>query len=301
MRVAISFDYDSPAGYKESFGPGRDLPCDADYRGTEALLKVLAKHDVQATFAIVGCVALDGAPPECCPGQIREIHAAGHEVASHSMYHRFIPPMTDRELAEDVKLSKMALEACIGQSIRGFIPPFNRPAHFPRRGAFSFSEVLGLHGRGRGRQSVNTMLATLNSHGFGWCRVSFRSTLKSLTEKIIVADRFPPQPFVFENMVVMPLHATGFGEATLSLLRRYLDSDHVLTVYAHPNKAHDELDENGVNDERAEVMDAFLTRLERERALGRVEFCTMAQVECQVRAISGPLLQDINSRRRRFR
>src|ERR1700677_3812525 len=101
MRVSISFDYDSPAGYRESFHL-QDCSPTADLDGTDALLKALAKHDVRTNFGGVGKVALPGEAPDHCPDQIRAIRAAGHEVASHSMYHRFIPPMSDRELLDDV-------------------------------------------------------------------------------------------------------------------------------------------------------------------------------------------------------
>src|SRR5579862_4625272 len=140
MRVAISFDYDSPAGYRESFSHA-SLSSTADVEGTHALLEVLSEHDVKATFAIVGTVALDGPFPAHCPEQVKTIHALGHEVAAHSMHHRFIPPMRREELLADVRACKEALEVCIEQGIRGFVPPFNRPSHFPQMGAFSFSEL----------------------------------------------------------------------------------------------------------------------------------------------------------------
>src|ERR1035437_3816775 len=120
LRIAISFDYDSPAGYRESFHM-RDFPGNADYEGTGILLKVLHKHGVRSTFGIVGQAALPGEPPEQCQEQIRAIHQAGHEIASHSMTHRFIPPMRDGDLLEELASSKRTLETCIGARIRGFI------------------------------------------------------------------------------------------------------------------------------------------------------------------------------------
>src|ERR1019366_3297785 len=160
FRIAISFDYDSPAGYRESFHM-RNFPASADYEGTRILLEVLRDHDVKVTFGIVGQVALPGGKWNHCQEQIRAIHHAGHEIASHSMTHRYLPSMRDDEWLEEVAASKRALEECIGSSIQGFIPPFNRPSHFPEGGAFSFSEVFGFDGRGRGRQSIGTMLRTL--------------------------------------------------------------------------------------------------------------------------------------------
>jgi peptidoglycan/xylan/chitin deacetylase (PgdA/CDA1 family) len=280
MRVAISFDYDSPAGYRESFAKTHYHPS-SDLKGAEALLKVLAAHAVKTTFAVVGKVALPGDPPDHCPDQIREIRAAGHEIASHSMFHRFIPPMDNQELFEDVKASKQALEACIGESIRGFIPPFNRPSHFPQKGAFSFSELFGLQGRGRGRQSVDSLLKTLGAVGFGWCRVSYKNSFAGLAAKLgMNSPSVPEQPFLFRGLVAVPLHATGFGEVATALVRRYLETGMLIALYAHPNQA---LDSTLPNDESAALLNAFLASFEKERQQGKLTFETMAQVELAVR------------------
>lgn len=293
MRVAISFDYDSPAGYRQSFNNPLRNPW-LDFDGTEALLSVLAAHDVKATFAVVGHAALEGTPPEQCRDQIRKIYAAGHEIASHSMFHRFIPPMTSEELFEDLHASKRALESCIRGQVRGFIPPFNRPCHFPEKRAYSVSDVLGLKGRGRGRQSVVSMLRTLRTLEFGWCRVSYRPSLDTLKEKLRIQTRFAPiQPFIFEGVVVVPLHATGFSERSLRLIREYLDTDWVLSIFAHPNKAIGELDERGENDERAELLDSFLSALCKERSLGKLQFCTMAEIETAIRQGSAAQCVDV--------
>ncbi|HEY3455141.1 MAG TPA: polysaccharide deacetylase family protein [Bryobacteraceae bacterium] len=283
MRIAISFDYDSPVGYRESFGKTHYDPA-ADQKGTEALLKVLAAHDVKTTFAVVGRVALPGNPPDHCPEQIREILAAGHEVASHSMHHRFLAPMRSEELLEDLRASKQALEACIGRPIRGFIPPFNRPSHFPQKGAFSFTERLGLQGRGKGRQSVASLLTTLGDLGFGWCRISYQNSFENLAVKLgLLSHPTAIQPFLFRGLVAVPLHATGFGETSIALVRRFLGTDAVIALYAHPNQA---LDTTIPNDESAELLDRFLRVFENERREGQLRFETMAQIELAVRAVT---------------
>jgi peptidoglycan/xylan/chitin deacetylase (PgdA/CDA1 family) len=282
MRVAISFDYDSPAGYRESFSHA-SLSSTADVEGTQALLEVLAEHDIRATFAIVGNVALDGPFPAHCPEQVRSIHAAEHEIAAHSMHHRFIPPMRREELLADVRACKEALEVCIEQDIRGFVPPFNRPSHFPQMGAFSVSEVVGLHGRGRGRQSIASLLETLRAAAYGWCRVSFKKTFESLTERLgINAAQTPPQPFLCHGIVAVPLHNTGFGPSAVSLMKRYMNTDLVVTLCGHPFQA---LDENRIeNSEHVDRLAELLETFEAERADGTLKFCTMSEVEADLHA-----------------
>ena len=60
------------------------------------------------------------------------------------MTHRYLPPLRHAELLDEALTSRKTLEACVGAPVRGFVPPFNRPMHFPSRGAFSVAEVLGL-------------------------------------------------------------------------------------------------------------------------------------------------------------
>jgi peptidoglycan/xylan/chitin deacetylase (PgdA/CDA1 family) len=282
MRVAISFDYDSPAGYRESFSHA-SLSAAADVEGTQALLEVLAEHDVKTTFAVVGNAALDGPFPAHCPEQVRAIYASGHEIASHSMHHRFIPPMRREELLADVRAGKEALEICIDQDIRGFVPPFNRPSHFPQMGAFSFSEVAGLHGRGRGRQSTASLLETLRTAGYGWCRVSFEKTLHRLTEKLgLRSASIPLQPFLYRGVVAVPLHNTGFGPPALSLLKQYMHTDLVVTLCGHPFQA---LDDSRVeNSEHVDRLSELLQTFDAERRSGVLTFSTMGEVEAAFHA-----------------
>jgi peptidoglycan/xylan/chitin deacetylase (PgdA/CDA1 family) len=283
MRVAISFDYDSPAGYRQAFA-AKKPHASADMEGTDALLRVLAKHGVRTTFAVVGNAALEGPAPEHAPDQIRAIHHAGHEVASHSMQHRFIPPMRQDELLEDLYLSKRAIEQCIGTPIRGFIPPFNRPVHFPEEGSYSYSELVGSHGRGRGRQSISSMLTALERSGFGWCRVSFQSPLRTLMAKIGgTPTRGLRQPFLHNAVVVIPLAHTGFSSAAETLVRQHLDTELLVTLYGHPFQALDSA--RGENSEHADQLDRLLGALERERTHGKVTFVTMADVEMGTRGL----------------
>ena len=251
----------------------RDFPANADYEGTNVLLKVLRAHDVKVTFGIVGQAALPGEPPDNCQDQIQAIHRAGHEIASHSMTHRFLPPMRDDELLEEATASKQALEACTNANIQGFIPPFNRPSHFPRGGAFSISEVFGLSGRGRGRQSIGTMLRTLNTAGYGWSRVSFQNKFCQLGLRLgFGVERSPIQPFIYHGMVAIPLHETGFGQVAQKLIRRWLGTDLILTLYGHPNQAF------SANGQNAKELDRLLFELRSERNDGKLEFNTMGEI-----------------------
>ena len=273
LKIALSFDYDSPTGYRQSFHM-RNFPGNADQEGAEILLKILGDHGVRATFGIVGRAALEGTAPEHCPEQIRKIHTAGHEIASHSMSHLFLPAASDRQLAMELVESKNALQECTGSSVTGFIPPFNCPTHFPSRGAFSVSEFLGLHGRGRGRQSIEKMFAALCVAGYAWARVVFRPKVEQVLQQLRIIGKPPPlQPFLFHDIVAIPLHATGFGIPSRALIRQSLGTELVLAIYGHPNQALSE------NDQNASKLDELIEEFERERAAGELEFITMQEVE----------------------
>jgi hypothetical protein len=85
------------------------------------------------------------------------------------------------------------------------------------------------------------------------------------------------QPFVFQNVVAIPLHSTGFGIQSRALIRQFLGTDLVLTIYGHPNQALSE------NDQNASKLDELLREFERQRAVGELEFITMGEVEESIR------------------
>ncbi len=78
---------------------------------------MLALHDAKATFFIVGQLA------QSHPLLIRDIHRAGHEIASHSWDHRRVHCFTPAQFAEDLHKSKDALEQVCGERVQGFRAP----------------------------------------------------------------------------------------------------------------------------------------------------------------------------------
>lgn len=84
---------------------------------TRWLLELLAAREIRATFFIVGQLASQD------PMLVRQIHAAGHEVASHGWDHRRVLEMTPREFREDVRCSKAELEQITGAEVLGYRAP----------------------------------------------------------------------------------------------------------------------------------------------------------------------------------
>ncbi|MDY3563719.1 polysaccharide deacetylase family protein [Gemmata sp. JC673] len=103
-----------------------ELNCSAELRAdyatrmeaaTRRLLAQLAEARVLATFFVVGEIARSH------PELVRDIHAAGHEVGSHSWDHRRVHRFTPASLREDLRTSKDALEQVTGAPVLGFRAP----------------------------------------------------------------------------------------------------------------------------------------------------------------------------------
>ncbi|MHB1035988.1 MAG: XrtA system polysaccharide deacetylase [Pirellulales bacterium] len=84
---------------------------------THRMLDLLEEHGVRATFFVLGWVA------ERFPRLVREIRDAGHEVGSHSYWHRLIYRLTPEEFREDLVRSRDVLQDILGEAVTAFRAP----------------------------------------------------------------------------------------------------------------------------------------------------------------------------------
>jgi len=70
---------------------------------TRKIIALLNKHQVQATFFVLGWVA------DHFPDLVQEISAAGHELATHGYWHRLVYQQTPGEFEEDLEKSLVAI------------------------------------------------------------------------------------------------------------------------------------------------------------------------------------------------
>ncbi|GAA5218545.1 XrtA system polysaccharide deacetylase [Corallincola platygyrae] len=84
---------------------------------TRKALALFAEHDAKATFFILGWVA------EREPELVREVVAAGHEVASHGYGHERVCGLTPEQFAADVGRAKKLLEDISGKAVEGYRAP----------------------------------------------------------------------------------------------------------------------------------------------------------------------------------
>lgn len=88
------------------------------------LLEVLAKHDVRATFFLIGRYVRQH------PEIAREIAKAGHVVGNHTFTHPLLIFKSAAEIRQELSACRSALEDAIGEHSNLFRPPFGgrRPA-----------------------------------------------------------------------------------------------------------------------------------------------------------------------------
>ncbi len=84
---------------------------------TRRTLELLESHKVKGTYFVLGWMA------ERNPSLVKEIHDAGHEIASHGFSHKMITRMGREEFREDVRRSKMVLEEITQTEVQGYGPP----------------------------------------------------------------------------------------------------------------------------------------------------------------------------------
>ncbi len=81
---------------------------------TATLLEMLARRNIRATFFILGWVARKR------PEIVREIGAAGHEIASHGMSHRLVYTQTPVEFQRETHDAKALLEDLCQRPVLGY-------------------------------------------------------------------------------------------------------------------------------------------------------------------------------------
>jgi polysaccharide deacetylase family protein (PEP-CTERM system associated) len=81
------------------------------------LFDMLDREGAKATCFFVGYFA------RRFPHLVREAVTRGHEVASHSFYHRIVSRMTEEELFQDARDSRLLLEDVGGKAVLGYRAP----------------------------------------------------------------------------------------------------------------------------------------------------------------------------------
>jgi len=156
MKTNISVDYEFDWG-------GRVKSCKAIERVTIPLLERFEKAGAKATFFV------SAETVSSTTQMLREIVAAGHEIASHGFHHDLkYDTLSKEELREEIRISKETLENALGVSVVGFRTPQFRKNRYTEEilldleFSYDSSSVnTSLHGRYQERQYEYGLLPQL--------------------------------------------------------------------------------------------------------------------------------------------
>lgn len=84
---------------------------------TRRVLELFQRHDVHATFFVLGWVA------ERFPSLVRDISAAGHEIASHGFGHERLTNISRTAFRDGIVRTKHLLEDLSGAAVAGYRAP----------------------------------------------------------------------------------------------------------------------------------------------------------------------------------
>lgn len=94
-------------------------------RYTDLILRICDDHKTRATFFMLGWIA------DRHPALVKRIHDAGHELGTHSFWHRKVYELTPEVFAQDISDSLKAIRSAVGREI---------PIHGFRAPSFSITE-----------------------------------------------------------------------------------------------------------------------------------------------------------------
>lgn len=141
---------------------------------TVALLEILKRFNVKATFFIVGAQA------EKYPELVQRIYDEGHEIGNHTYSHTRLTKMTREELIEDIEKTRTII---FNQT--GFIPYLFRPPG----GKFN-AEVLGIIKE----LNYSTVLWTTNSGDWKYMN-------KDILTNRVISDSGPGNIVLMHNSI----------------------------------------------------------------------------------------------------
>ena len=122
FAVCLTFDFDAEEAWLADDPASAGRPVDLSQGaygarvGVPAILDLLERRGVQATFFVPGRVA------QTHGDRVREIVAAGHELAGHGFTHREPASLTEEEEREELALAREALEI-FGVEVVGYRAP----------------------------------------------------------------------------------------------------------------------------------------------------------------------------------
>jgi peptidoglycan/xylan/chitin deacetylase (PgdA/CDA1 family) len=238
-KLLLIWDYDTPlttitrtVPYEYEFSR-----CLAEEDNVNHILDSAKRVGAKFTFAVLGFGAEPSVAPFDVRHVIRRIHAEGHEVASHSWKHEWLPLTTHVQLQKTIERSKYAIEKAIGDpdfKVRGFVLPHDRPMSWYPKFGFSKGD-RGVYPFFPGA-SINGVSKYLKQSGYGWMRNSYRPVWEKLTDfRGSDIHKRLNRKFIREgDFHYVPSHVMEPNERAIEAVDLAVKSGKTIVVAAHP-------------------------------------------------------------------
>jgi len=227
-NLLIYWDYELQKGADQKFLKSDKWDGYGEYKQTELVLKLLDKYDVKTTFAVLGYAAKKGKLPYHAPEQIRKMHSLGHEVASHSQNHEYIPDLNDKQIEKTLIESKKNIEKVIKDKVYSFVPPYNMPLKY-----FGFNFALK-HGKlpSFSKVSVERLLRILSRVGYKTCRLNKFTPIRNK-----LFDKYKSyKPRMLNKILTVKLNChAGFLNDARQVVNHAIKTGNTAVIYAHPH------------------------------------------------------------------
>ena len=243
-----------------------------EIKNVEKILELSAFHDIKMIFAITGFSAEKGLFPFHFRDLIRKIYSEGHEVASHSWRHEWIPFLEMDQLEKSLKRSKSILEDCIGEkdTVTGFVPPFSRPMSWLRRGAFSFGDkALGPNFKCNDIQKIIPIVKKL---GYNWMRVTYRTIFEKIN-KVDKPRSLKRDWYIEQGLMCVPNNCVGFDDRAIKTINLGIENHRDIIISGHPSG----LSRNGI--ENIENFKSFIDFVIKRRDEKKIEIRLLRDVK----------------------
>jgi peptidoglycan/xylan/chitin deacetylase (PgdA/CDA1 family) len=271
--LAVVWDFDTAVGQVNATYPYhfRRAPLEEELAAVAELRGMASRLGTPMTFATVGLAAEDLSGPFGAGDQLRALHEEGHEVASHSWRHEWLPHLTTQQLRRSLVRSKLALESAIGApgAVEGFVPPFNRPMTWLARGEVRPGDRWAVPPAAGA--TLDRLIPTVAGAGYRWIRAGYGRRWGRR-----VGDRLwaPEQVGGCTNL---PQHHNGFDGAAHDLLDEAVARRRLVVVAGHPAGLARPAEEN------RDLVVALLEAAARRRDAGELDVVTMGRAAARSR------------------
>lgn len=230
-KIILTWDLDGFVGVVNSTFPYRyDFDKVAlELEMVEQSLDFLKQYGVKTAFAVTGFSAEKGLYPYTFPDLIQRIAREGHEVASHSWRHEWVPIFSEKQVNASLQRSKSALENAVGNNynLSGFVPPHNKPATWLSRGAYSL-EDKGLYPLFK-MGNLPNLLKALQAQNYKWVRTGYNPFINRFKKKEFTRTQ---RVYRWQNLLILENHYNGFDEGMIDYIEN--KNQEYFTVSAHP-------------------------------------------------------------------